>query len=534
MSEFKSPASWSGEDTYRLVLLVVLVAALWGFLALTGSRYLIYPDAMEYAQTARSWSQGRGATTQTIWLLRTAYPLTLPPPDVRRPLLWPVILSGFFRVLGATDWVATFASGCMGCLGAALFFALARRFMQPLEAFLTTLVLVLQPQIVLVNQSGLSEPLFICLLLLIAHAGLRARRPWHFLIVGLLLGLAQWVRLNGFLLAVPVALWLAVRRRPGGWSSLLMLLAGFALVGLPLALRNYRHLGEFSMLNLARYSVVGEIPPYPDHGAERSLERISVIAVFARQPGAVVAKYIRGLSSNLTALFSAAHPVLWGLWLVPLMRSRGQEEASRLCRYGLAVLLLFWWSFSIGEFEGARFYVPLVPLVVLGAMVGLRSIVDSPGESDSGSVPAWLRNWRTVAVLILLLLPGLFTLGSGALSPPSGQFREELSRVVEETLPPDAVVGSDVPWAVGWYGARLAVWLPIDPREMATLNERLEVDWVMLSSSVHSAEWGMAWSQIYQGTYNLPGYRRVEIRGAPAGMVFFEKDDQAGVPRAGS
>ena len=128
--------SWSSEDTYRLLMVVVLVAVVWGFLALTGSRYLVYPDAMEYAQTARSLSEGRGATTDTIWALRTAYPLTLPPPDVRRPLLWPVILSGFFRLFGASDWVATLAGGCMGCLGAALFFALARRFTGSFESFL--------------------------------------------------------------------------------------------------------------------------------------------------------------------------------------------------------------------------------------------------------------------------------------------------------------------------------------------------------------------------------------------------------------
>ncbi len=82
-----------------------------------------------------------------------------------------------------------------------------------------------------------------------------------------------------------------------------LLLAGFGVMVLPIAIRNYMYLGEFSILNLNRYIVVGGIAPFSSHGAERSMERISVAAVFAAQPVGVMSKYVNGLSSNLSALF---------------------------------------------------------------------------------------------------------------------------------------------------------------------------------------------------------------------------------------
>ncbi len=74
------------------------------FLALTGHRYLIYPDSMEYAQTARNLSQGMGAVTDTIWVLRTAYPFTRLPSDVRRPLPWSAVVLVFALGGMMTGW----------------------------------------------------------------------------------------------------------------------------------------------------------------------------------------------------------------------------------------------------------------------------------------------------------------------------------------------------------------------------------------------------------------------------------------------
>ena len=73
-------------------------------------------------------------------------------------------------------------------------------------------------QVLTMNQSGLTEPLFTVLLLLICLCWIGSSRPWHFVGLGLLIGLSQWVRLNGFLLLVPPLIFL-VWERDVGWKK---------------------------------------------------------------------------------------------------------------------------------------------------------------------------------------------------------------------------------------------------------------------------------------------------------------------------
>jgi len=525
--------AWTSEDTYQLLLVLIVLASVWGFWILTDHRFLVYPDAMEYAQTARNLSEGQGATTDTIWTLRTAYPLSVPPADLRRPLLWPLVISGFFRVFGATDWVVTMAGAVMGCIGVGLFYLLARRFLGPRGTLFACLVYIVQPQILVLNHSGLSEPLFTVFVLAIAHVWLEARRDWRFLAIGVLVGLSQWVRLNGYLLILPVLGALIWSRERGWIRRALWILGGFAVVTIPIAVRNYHYLGEFSIVGLAKYSVVGEISPFPDHGAERSIAKISIFSVLASHPWEVAAKYIRGLSRNLTALFGMVHPLLWGLWVIPVLRSEGNPWLSRLCRYGFVVLVLFWAGFSIGEYEGSRFYAPLAPLIVLGGVVGLRRVLLRAG--GAGSQPrasSWLNNWKAAAVLVVLLLPGVFEIREKALAPPSGEFRLRLGHLVQRIVPEDAVVGSDIPWAVGWYGRRLAVWLPWEPSRMVELNERLSVDYVVLSPGVQSGDWSnTVWPFVYMGANSLSGYQLIyPDQGRGPVLIFKRKSPKASGP----
>jgi 4-amino-4-deoxy-L-arabinose transferase-like glycosyltransferase len=299
----RSDSGISHEDRWRVVLVLIVSGAIWGFLALCGHRWLIYPDAMEYAQTARNLSEGRGRVTETIWTLRTAYPLKRPPADIRRPLLWPGILSLVFRAGGATDASATLATGLMGCLAAGLLYLLARRSLGPLESFIAAIVFSFQTQVILMNQSGLSEPLFTVILLLLCLTLVQAIQPWKYLVGGVLVGLSQWVRLNGFWLLVPLVAWLLWQREKGWRKRLALLAIGAAVLLLPLAIRNWRHIGTFSIVGLPGVSIVGEIPPFPDHGAERWLEPIPVFQVLTSDFGALFKKYILGLSKNLNALF---------------------------------------------------------------------------------------------------------------------------------------------------------------------------------------------------------------------------------------
>jgi hypothetical protein len=539
MPLLKAPGRWTMDDTTRLVFVILLAGAIWGFLVLTGHRWLIYPDAMEYAQTARNMSEGRGAVTESLWLLRTAYSVEIPPPDVRRPLLWPAVISLFFRITGPADWAAIVASGFLGWVASGMFFLLARKVLPSMEAFLCSLVFVFQPEIILMNQSGLSEPLFTFLLLLIAFLWIRSRGNLDYFLLGLAAGLTQWVRLNGFLIIIPLLVYEIYRRKKLKDPQIGLLLLGFILVLFPILIRNQVLLGEFSILNLARYSVVGEIPPYPDHGAERALEKISVLGTFLSHPVAVLAKYMRGFSENFTVLFRIVNPLLWGLWLVPLWGGKSlSRQVVLLSRFGFFLLLLYLLSFSIGEFEGQRFYIPVAPFVVMGGFAGWLWILyhlknsggsealSAPEQEEKGVFSVHRLRGKTVVFLILLVLPGLLHLRQSALSPPNAGFRHQLYQLLAEYTEADAVIGSDTPWATGWYSRRLSIWLPESPVFLNAVNERLELDYIVLTASVTGPEWNTTpWIYIYGGSLGLPGYEKVYPPEGRAPVVIYKKTE---------
>lgn len=101
--------------------------------------------------------------------------------------------------------------------------------------------------------------------------------------------------------------------------------------------------------------------------------------------------------------------------------------------------------------------------------------------------------------------------------------------MLREMLPQSAVVGTDIPWAVGWYGQRLGVWLPLEPPQMATLNKRLSVDYVLLTPAVLSADWAdTIWPHIFRGSLNLQGYRRVVLGGELGSLALFAKEEPRG------
>jgi 4-amino-4-deoxy-L-arabinose transferase-like glycosyltransferase len=516
-------------DAGRIALLIVLSLFLWAMLAMAGQRFLTYPDAMEYAQVARSLNEGQGAKTQTLWTLRLAYPLKeFPAPDVRRPLLWPLAIAGFFKIFGAVDWPATLASALVGGLGAGMVYVIARRWFHPREALLAGIIYLFQPRCLMLHQSALSEPMFSFLLLVVAWSWLKAESPWQFLALGLLTGLTQWVRLNGYLLALPILAWLLWTRKSGWKANSPAFAAGVILAVLPIAIRNQIILGDFSIIGIARYSIVGEVGGFPDHGAERSLESISPLAVFAAHPAEVFRKYLHGLSKNLTAALSAFHPLLLGLCLLPVIRRRGIAEASRLSRLALAVLVLFWATFSIGEFEGERFYVPLTPLILLGALAGLKAWgktaeVNEPADRRIFGLP--VTHWTGIA--LILVLPGFFTLGEATRgsSADMAESRQALRSVFSRALPESsAVAASDVPWAVGWYGRRTAFWLPNQPEQIEALEAQAGLQYIVLSSAVFGPDWSHTrWPAVFRGQHHLPGYRAVT--GPESGFVILKRTE---------
>ncbi len=512
MSHTLSSLLQSLGKSHRAWFIFGTLAALWSAsLAIWGPSSLIFPDAMEYADMARGLSRGEGLRDRAIWIYQLSFSDEAPSASLRRAPLHPMITSLAFRIFGANDRVAILASLFFFFSSALTLFGLVRRLSDSspgsgIIALVAGCAALVDPQSLILAVSGLSEPLFTLALLLIASQIIREPYPLQWLQIGVLVGLSQWIRLNGFVLLIPCLCAAWVMDRASFRRNALMLALGAALPLLILAHRNYRALGQFSFVGVNGAILYNEIGGLTAHGIERKMylppdAPPNLLWILDGKLPDFLSKFFRGFQMNLGAALSAATPLAWG---ATLLRSWTRWDSMPRSHRALTVFtissaLLWVGLFAVGEFEGARFFVPLTPLLLALAALAFADFV--PSDLVSG--------WRWaggLGLFALVLLPGtnqaITLLGS---KNPSASFTAALGKSIQSAIPPEAVVLSDAPWATAWYGDRCSVWIPARVEEMPRVTERCAATHLILTqNSAANDEIEARWRDILLGREPAP------------------------------
>ena len=491
--------------------IVLITAVVGGWVYVRSPKFLCYPDAMEYASVARNLARGQGATSQALWVLRLAFSAELPAAEVRRPLLFPFWLSVLFRLFGAKDVVAILGTAFWWAMLIGLTFCFAYRFFSLEVAVWGALLLLFDKGTLTLAFSGLTEPLFAVLLLLAVWVLLESKSPIHFIAVGVLLGLAQWTRANAFFYLFPALIFVGGKNRQVVLTRVLCLMAGFFVVCLPIAFRNYQALGSFSLNPLYSYAILNSTPLATAHGMERSLLVHSPLAYFLANPGVLWTKWSTSFVNNFTILGDSLYPIMLGVILIGLLRAKAGREA-KLGLFILSSLLLTVVLFSLGEYEGIRFYVPWAPLLIVQAL----GFVFSNGLGTS-----WRSRLASSVLLAITVVMTSATVASLHPRPRALDFYRAVGDRVKENVSTEQVVLTDCPWITGWHADRTAVWLPNEPETVGLLMRELPISALALMPTVQqSDEFSRKWKAIYAGEQGFAGFRRLEWREAP-GVVFF-------------
>jgi 4-amino-4-deoxy-L-arabinose transferase-like glycosyltransferase len=524
------------------IALVVLLAgcvSLWVFFR--GPVRLQYPDSMEYAQIARSLANGNGYRTETLWLSRLSLPGAEPDtwvregaPDVRRPPLFVWWEALGFKVFGVSDRCAIGSSVFWFALSAILLFVLAARLVGKGAAWWAVILYLLDRESLILSTSGLTEPLFAALLLLLALALTLRESLRRNLLIGIALALLQLTRHNGFTLILPLFPAFGFGRQVFTPRRLLCLAGPLVLTMLILGIRSGRLTGIYSPVGINGWSIIngtdhepagGPLHPnekglYPNHYAERSISTPeSGVRMILSHPRQFLWKWLSNLAKNLESAFSACSPIVWIL-LIPGMISIGNRSGGReLSRFALGSVLVAVIFFSLGEFEGRRFYVPFTPLLIALAagFFSRRREEERPALLS----PRW--GW--------ILLPMAAVYGVVYLAGLEGNQRgEDLHRMeqrIKETSPGGGLFLSDVPWAVGWFGNRTTAWLPWSPEDIPRIR-KIETSGIVLSSYVlNLPELSPEWREVFQGVRGIPGFQRKAIQDFPGFVLFTSSEGKS-------
>lgn len=357
------------------------------------------------------------------------------------PPLFPLLLALIWSIAPSFPENVTLLSGLnllLLALGGGLFVAYVRRVFQlPLPFVLGAATLAwLSPGLWRLAMLPLSEPLFILTLVLALWMGARLERgggkgsALFFLLAAMA---AFHTRSIGVvvLLGGVGALLLRGRRRDG-----LLTFLGGVFLALPWILWSR---GAAATIPGPLQDTLG---PYGGW----------VLGEITRDPAAYLA-FLSGNALHLLArvlsllLPGVTGAALWlGLLLLPILFlgfwEMGKRSSVLPLTMGLALAVLLLWPF-----QDIRLLIPFQPFLILGVVVGFRSLLCSGAIPLGGRVPVLLASggWA-----LLVLSVSLFRLGTGWPGEPYRIRSEALAlaaKAVNEKTPREAVIGAPELWS---------------------------------------------------------------------------------------
>ncbi len=486
-------------------LIVVVIAA--GYL-FTEARDFSNPEAMEMAQVGRNLATGHGFTTHFIrplglrLLQERAVERGLPPsghlqkphPDLQNPPVYPVLLGGLFKLLPdrirygipqgeailrnripAEIAITLFNLGWFA-LGVWLLYRLGRRLFDPAVGGLAAAVYAGSEMFWRFSSNGLATPLLIVMMIGLIELLTRLDatgaelapgvpppigRPLRLAaLLGALIGVGFLTRYAFGWMLIPVAVWL-LTTHVRAWGTAAVCVLAFALVAGPWVGRNYFVSGR--LLGTAGVALSEGTETFPDTTAERQLH--------APKHGSDLTEFRVKLAVNLSESFRYAVPRMSGSWMVFLFFASlvlpFRDQCLRRLRwftlgsFGLLLVVEALFKTQVAllvpEVNSENLIVLLTPLVFLFGAGLFFSLIDGTEFGHPLFRPVFVGGvWF---VLSLPLLSSLLPPRTYPLVEPA--YRPDIIREIAGYTRPEELMMSDIPWAVGWYGDRDCIWLPL-------------------------------------------------------------------------
>ena len=463
-------------------------------------------EAIDIAQLSRNLARGEGFTTSVIrpvslWHLKTYRPdheqMFENHPDLYNPPLYPLVLSGIFRLMPARTFEAKlqdllyaperwiilpFDQICM-LLSLLLVFHWAKQLFDRRVAITAGLFLLFSDTLWSYSISGLPTT-FLQLLLLASlyclylldrrlnspesvTASLDAGAIALIVASAVLMGMCFLTRYLSLFLALPMALYLArIMRGRGGVLWALLFLAIVVGIITPWLVRNYRL--SHSLLGVARYDffATDEFTRSYNIDLKNEWSVRSTLGRFMVNLRSYWVKDIRGMGSDICVLFFAAS-VLYAF-------RREEVSRLRLVLLGCLAMALIGMAF-VGQtselvnpdVNGGNLFVIFLPLVAIYGCAFFYLMLDRINFS--------MKLTRGLAIGFFALLnvaPMIFTLLPPRRGPyPYPPYCPPYMRLVARWFQPKEVGVSDMPWAVAWYMDRPALWLPATPDEYFEIHD---------------------------------------------------------------
>lgn len=509
------------SSKWFIFLILLLAGIVWYSFYATHTKGITGSDDREYVSMARNIVNGKGIVRNFMYPVDINFFGKLPLPEFHHPPGYTLIIAGFFKLFGVSDFVALLPSYLSYFILIVLFFYFVKKYLEIETAVVAALILIFNKEILDMSLVALSEAVYILSFFLFFILFVKAKSLRDIFAAGILLGISHLIRKTIYPFLLPLFIYLYFYPNLPRWKKMIFFAIGLVIPIIPNMIRSFLDTGSISFsygdLILMAYS-----QKYPWLNIFRGIENPSLFEFLTEEPGQFLLKYMNNFVKAFEEIMTFSNPYLMVFFIVEMFYWKINPEWKRI-KILFIVLLVSQILFIPLHTIDRRYFIPFLPMMTMFASQHLLRI----GKYLAAEVKI---HWKkrmffliTFLFLIFFVIPTTYLIivpnGPPILNFKTPQFgllipkeeADKLNAFLKSELKENQVVWTDLPEILEWEGDRLCGWLPTRIEHIYEIHKKIPVDAILLTNLRTPAQMEEAWKYLLFSERSLPLYRNVKL-----------------------
>jgi 4-amino-4-deoxy-L-arabinose transferase-like glycosyltransferase len=517
------------SSKWVILLILILAGIVWyGFYA-THTKGVAGSDDREYASIARNIAEGKGIVRNFIYPIDIHFFSKWPVPELHHPPGFPVLMAGFFKLFGISEFAALLPSYLSYFLLIPLLFFFVKKYLDVKTAALAAILLIFNKDILDLSLVALTEIIYTFVLFLFFVLLVNAKTLRAIFVAGLLLGMSQLIRKSFYPFLPPLFIYFYLYHREFRWKKMALFSLGLLLPILPSLTRSFFETGS-PFFSYNQFVLMSYSEKYPEMVIWRDIEAPSLFEFLKQEPGQFLSKYLSHFMNLITNLLSVSNSYLLAFFSVEMFYWKVDSDWKRVKALFLLIFLSQVLFIPLHTFL-PRYFIPFLPVMIAFASQGLIRMATM---FLSEAKVRWQKGLFVLLALfffIFFVAPSLYLIlrpnGPPLLNRKTPQFgflmpKEEafrLNEFIKRELKESQIVWTDLPEILEWEGDRLCGWLPTKIEHIYEIHKKIPVDAILLTNA-RTVKLEDEWQYLLLSNESLPRYRSVKLY---VGRKFFAK-----------
>ena len=503
------------------ILILLLAGMVWfGFYA-THTKEIPGSDDREYASIARNIVGGKGVVRNFIYPADIHFFKKLPVPEFVHPPGYPLILAGFFKLFGISNFIALLPSYLSYFILLILLFFFVKRYLDIKTAAIAAVIFIFNREILDVSLVALSEAVYTLIFFLFFILLIEAKSLKGIFIAGILLGVSHLVRENIYPFLIPLFVYLYFYPDLTRWKKITYFILGILVPMVPNMVRSLLETGS-PFFSYGKFVLMTYTDKYPWMNIYREIQNPSLFEFLKDEPSQFILKYIGNWVDALKGILSISNPYLLAFFFMEMFHWNTTPPWKKVKILFLLLFISQLFFTPLISFN-SRYFIPFLPMIVL---FGSKSFLRISRDLFSGVKVYW---GKAISFLIIVLFFVFFMMPTTYLilkrsGPPLLGFKtpqfgflipeeeaKKLNKFLKGELKENQVIWTDLPEILEWEGDRLCGWLPIKIEYLYEIHKKIPVDAILLTNLRTPTHMEDVWKYLLYSDLSLPMYRSVKI-----------------------